>query len=161
VTGRGRLRVSVTGAAPLVVQLEPSQIEELAPPSSAELVSAVPASAHDAAQGRRRLEVIVDGWRFEVVVESAAHADLRERALRAAGQQQATLKIRLRAQIPGRVVRLWASAGEHVEQGQRLLAIEAMKMENEIKAPHAGVVEDIRVGLGDLVERGDELVSIG
>jgi len=39
------------------------------------------------------------------------------------------------AQIPGRVVRLWVAEGDTVEAGQRLLAIEAMKMENEVRAP--------------------------
>jgi biotin carboxyl carrier protein len=67
----------------------------------------------------------------------------------------------LRTQIPGRVVRLWISEGQRVEQGQRLLAVEAMKMENEIRAPHAGVVRALRVELGQKVERGDELLGIG
>ena len=44
----------------------------------------------------------------------------------------------IKAQIPGRVVRLWVADGDTVEAGQRLLAIEAMKMENEVRAPRAG-----------------------
>jgi biotin carboxyl carrier protein len=48
-----------------------------------------------------------------------------------------------------------------VERGQRLLAIEAMKMENEIRAPQAGVVEDLKVEIGDRVEREDDLLSLG
>ena len=42
-------------------------------------------------------------------------------------------------------VRLWVAEGDTVEAGQRLLAIEAMKMENEVRAPHAGTVESIAV----------------
>ena len=50
----------------------------------------------------------------------------------------------VKAQIPGRVVRLWVEEGDTVEAGQRLLAIEAMKMENEVRAPRAGTVESDR-----------------
>ena len=66
----------------------------------------------------------------------------------------------MKAQIPGRVVRLGVSNGEQVEAGQRLLAIEAMKMENEIRAPHAGTVKAIKVEVGTLVERHGELLTI-
>jgi pyruvate carboxylase subunit B len=58
-------------------------------------------------------------------------------------------------------VRVWVKEGESVDTGQRLLAVEAMKMENEIRAPRAGTVESIAVAVGGLVERGDELVTIG
>jgi biotin carboxyl carrier protein len=58
-------------------------------------------------------------------------------------------------------VRLWVAESEEVEQGQRMLAIEAMKMENEIRAPHAGAVTGLRVELGQTVELGDELLAIG
>jgi biotin carboxyl carrier protein len=57
-------------------------------------------------------------------------------------------------------VRLWVTDGQEVGQGDRLLAVEAMKMENEIRAPHAGRVGELRVELGKLVERGDELLTI-
>ena len=50
--------------------------------------------------------------------------------------------------------------GELVEAGQRLMAIEAMKMENEIRAPHAGTVREIKVEVGKLVERHDELLLL-
>jgi acetyl-CoA/propionyl-CoA carboxylase biotin carboxyl carrier protein len=55
---------------------------------------------------------------------------------------------------------LWVAQGEQVETGQRLLAIEAMKMENEIRAPHAGTVKEIKVAVGGLVERHDELLLL-
>ena len=117
-------------------------------------------TADDRANGRRRYEVVVDGWRFEVTAESAAKAELRDRALRAAAEHSVTSDITLRAQIPGRVARLWVSEGEQVQAGQRLLAIEAMKMENEIRAPHAGTIMDIKVEAGARVEREDELLTV-
>ena len=67
----------------------------------------------------------------------------------------------IKAQIPGRVVRLWVAVGDAVEPGQRLLAVEAMKMENEVRAARAGTVESIGATLGGTVELGDELLVVG
>jgi biotin carboxyl carrier protein len=120
----------------------------------------LPATADDRAEGRQRYEAIVGGWRFEVVAEPELRAELRDRAARAAAEHSPAVETTLRAQIPGRVVRVWVAEGETVESGQRLLAVEAMKMENEIRAPRAGVVGKVRVELGGLVERGDDLVTL-
>ena len=103
---------------------------------------------------------MLEGWRFEVNVESARHAQLREQAARAAGEHRTSASVTLRAQIPGRVTRVWVALGEAVEQGQRLLAVEAMKMENEVRAPHAGRVDTIHVDVGSKVERDDPLVAL-
>ena len=119
-----------------------------------------PSSASDRAHGIDRFEIVVDGWLFDVAVESARRAELRERVARQAAEHQLTARLTLRAQIPGRVVRVWVTNGERVERGQRLLAIEAMKMENEIRAPQAGVVEDIKIDVGARVEREGELLSL-
>jgi biotin carboxyl carrier protein len=50
--------------------------------------------------------------------------------------------------------------GETVEAGQGLVVVEAMKMENELRATVAGVVEHVRVKAGDRVEKGAELVTL-
>ena len=55
----------------------------------------------------------------------------------------------------------WPSTpGDVVAAGARLLAVEAMKMENEVRAPRAGTVERVAVGAGETVELGDILVVI-
>lgn len=154
-----RVRVTIA-EVPLVVQPAPDELDRLAPVGRGEQVRRLPASAEDRAAGRQRVEVVVGGWRFEATVESARRAELREKAARTSAGAHAAARVTLRAQIPGRVVRLWVAEGELVEANQRLLAVEAMKMENEIRAPHAGTVSQIRVALGELVERSDELLSI-
>ncbi len=154
-----RMRVSIP-EAPLTVQPSPEDVEGFAPLRRGESVRAMPATVEDRSEGRTRLEVVVGGWRFEATVESAARAELKDRAARDAATHHRAVDLKLRAQIPGRVVRLWVSDGEHVESGQRLLAIEAMKMENEIRAPHAGKVKAIKVDVGTLVERHGELLTI-
>ena len=155
-----RQRVTIA-SVPLVVQPAPEEVLAFAPPARGEHVRERGASAADRAEGRRRFEVVVDGWRFEALVEPADRAELRERARRAAAEHHIAAAITLRAQIPGRVARLWVAEGEAVEQGQRLLAIEAMKMENEIRAPQAGIVSAVRVEVGGRVEREDELLTVG
>ena len=153
------LRVTVPGAD-LTIQPEPDAVATYRAPTFGEQVVELAPRADDRAAGRRRFEVVVDGWRFEVLTESAERATLRERAARTATKGSAESEATLRAEIPGRVARLWVVEGEQVEQGQRLLAIEAMKMENEIRAPHAGTVRHLRVAAGARVERNDELVTV-
>jgi biotin carboxyl carrier protein len=156
----GRLRVTIPDL-PLVVQPNDDVVAGYAPLGRGESVRPLSASAVDRAEGRSRLEVVVGGWRFEASVESAARAELRDRVASSAAAHHIGAEITLLAQIPGRVVRLWVAEGDKVEAGQRLLALEAMKMENEVRAPHAGTVRDLRVEVGALVERQFELLTIG
>jgi len=67
---------------------------------------------------------------------------------------------RVRALMPGRVVRVLAAPGEQVRDGQGLVVVEAMKMENELRAPRAGLVTDVLVQEGSAVEAGEVLVVI-
>jgi biotin carboxyl carrier protein len=62
--------------------------------------------------------------------------------------------------MPGRVVRVLVSQGEHVERGSPLLVLEAMKMENEVRAPQAGAVTSIFVQAGSAVEANARLVAL-
>jgi biotin carboxyl carrier protein len=66
----------------------------------------------------------------------------------------------IRAQMPGKVVRVQIEAGAAVEKGTGLVVVEAMKMQNEMKSPRAGVVVSINVKPGDTVNAGDVLAVI-
>ena len=68
--------------------------------------------------------------------------------------------VEVRAIIPGRVVSVAVNPGDAVTAGDRLLAVEAMKMENEVRAPRDGIVDRVAVGPGETVELGDVLVVI-
>ncbi|MGD9892396.1 MAG: biotin/lipoyl-containing protein [Dehalococcoidia bacterium] len=63
------------------------------------------------------------------------------------------------AQMAGRVLRVEVKPGDQVEANALLLILEAMKMENEIRAPRAGTVKSIPVSVGDRVNSGDALVE--
>jgi len=63
--------------------------------------------------------------------------------------------------MPGRVVTINVKEGDSVKMGSSILVLEAMKMQNEIVSNKDGVVREIRVSEGDIVETGDVLVIIG
>jgi len=64
------------------------------------------------------------------------------------------------AAIPGRVLRLSVAPGDAISAGQSLLVLEAMKMENEVKAPRDGVVDAIAVTAGQTVNAGEVLARL-
>jgi biotin carboxyl carrier protein len=117
-------------------------------------------SQEDRRAGIERLEVLVDGWRFEVEVESAARAALREKARRVRSEAGQDGPAEVRAIIPGVVVAVSVAIGDGVTAGQQLLVVEAMKMQNELRSPRDGVVERVTVGERQTIEVGDLLVVI-
>ena len=67
---------------------------------------------------------------------------------------------RITAPMPGRVVRVMVELGAQVEAGAGLIVVEAMKMQNEMKSPRAGVVASLNAEPGMTVNAGDVLVVI-
>jgi pyruvate carboxylase subunit B len=67
----------------------------------------------------------------------------------------------VRAPMPGLVVRIPVTEGQQVAAGAGLVVVEAMKMENELKATHPGVVLKVHVTPGAVVEKGAPLVTLG
>jgi pyruvate carboxylase subunit B len=68
--------------------------------------------------------------------------------------------MKIKAAMPGKVVRVLAGVGTQVEAGQSVLVIEAMKMQNELKAPKTGVVKKINVAEGAAVDAGQALAEV-
>ena len=68
--------------------------------------------------------------------------------------------VTVRSPIPGRVVKLLVKADDAVKAGQTIVVLEAMKMENELRAPRAGRVTAVRCAEGTAVEAGQDLVTI-
>ena len=64
------------------------------------------------------------------------------------------------APMPGKVIDILVKEGETVLEYQDVLILEAMKMENELRAPRAGVVHEVRVKPGDQVALGQVLVTL-
>ncbi|MBI9072411.1 MAG: acetyl-CoA carboxylase biotin carboxyl carrier protein subunit [Melioribacteraceae bacterium] len=67
----------------------------------------------------------------------------------------------INAPLPGTILSLHINVGDAVKSGDRLLVMEAMKMENNINADKSGTITAIKVNVGDSVLEGDVLVEIG
>jgi biotin carboxyl carrier protein len=103
------------------------------------------------------LGAIASGHRSYVRVESE-----RQRAAAAARKGVAGGSEKLvKAPMPGRIVRVMVAAGAEVAAGQTLLVIEAMKMENEVKAKADGTVVEVHVSEGATVEGNAKLFTLG
>jgi biotin carboxyl carrier protein len=102
--------------------------------------------------------VLINGDRYPVTVEDARLAQLKAMG-RAEHASHGTAVVL--APMPGLVVRLMVVAGDSVAEGQGVAILEAMKMENEIRAPRAGVVKALHVQAGRTVNQGDSLLVVG
>jgi len=98
------------------------------------------------------------GQRYGVRVEREAVFALRQHF--SVKQEDASEGHTVRAHMPGLVTQVKVEQGQHVGRGAGVIVIEAMKMENEVSAPVAGVVEAVEVRAGDQVEKGQRLCVI-
>jgi biotin carboxyl carrier protein len=100
-----------------------------------------------------------EGWLVDVmgVAMDVDVVDPRRKALKLGAGSAGGMVV---TQMPGRVVRILAQAGDPVRKGQPVLVVEAMKMENEMKAPVDGVVAEVLVAEGQAVEAGTKLARI-
>ena len=102
----------------------------------------------------RQTVVVIDGYRFEIQVRDP------RRWLKQSGSRRGEGSETLAAPMPGRVIRILAAAGETVAAGQGILVVEAMKMQNELKATRPGRITAVHAREGATVAAGEELVTI-
>jgi biotin carboxyl carrier protein len=100
-------------------------------------------------------EVIVNGQRIPVTLQ-----DPKRLSHGVGADGQAGGRATLTSPMPGKVVRLLSAVGDEVTEGQGLLVVEAMKMQNEVQAPRAGKVTDLKVTEGQTVNAGEVLAVI-
>jgi biotin carboxyl carrier protein len=104
-----------------------------------------------------RLALTYVGKRYHCAVLDERLADLQRRAGMTDRPAGRTV---VKAPMPGLVVRVLVEAGAQVEKGERILILEAMKMENDVKAPRAGRVSSLTVKAGEAVAGGKDLAVI-
>ncbi len=97
-------------------------------------------------------EIVVNGRTLVVRVEDPRKLRGRGAAEKGGG------RLTIQSPMPGRVIRLLVEAGQQVEAEQGLIVVEAMKMQNEMKAPRAGKLLEIRTAAGAAVAGGDALL---
>lgn len=108
-------------------------------------------------EGRGRYTLSIDGYRYDAeAFDERTHAIRELSGASAAPTGPAPLK----APMPGLVVRVSVAVGDTVTAGQGLVAIEAMKMENELRCVAGGRVKAVHAVIGQAVEKGALLVEI-
>lgn len=103
------------------------------------------------------LNVFIGGRQYDVRVEAYGLAELRRKSGSASGNVKDKF---IKTPMPGLVLAAEVKPGDEVKKDQTLIIIEAMKMENMIKAPAAGIVRAVFVTAGQAVERYDKLVEL-
>jgi oxaloacetate decarboxylase alpha subunit/pyruvate carboxylase subunit B len=136
--------VDEIGGSPLIsyVQPMPAQMPAMARPSAAAVPAAAPAAQEQAAAEAK-----------EPKPEPAAAA--------AAEAGAAVDGAPLTAPMPGMIVSFAKNVGDAVSQGETVVILEAMKMENALPAPASGTIKAVNFSSGDSVAKGDVLAVIG
>jgi acetyl/propionyl-CoA carboxylase alpha subunit len=108
-------------------------------------------------QGRGRYTLWIDGYRFDTEA-----LDERTRSIRdlSAANAVPVGPAPIIAPMPGLIVRVNVNPGDRVTAGQGIVVMEAMKMENELRATAAGTVRSVEVSPGTAVEKGALLVAL-
>lgn len=127
--------------------------------------------------GERRYLLLLEGKSYPLVIEASAKGSVtvmlagRDREVKVKDERALLLErfglagavaeaeVSVRAPMPGLVLDVLVEAGQEIEQDAGLLVLEAMKMENELRAPAAGVVKAVHVSPGDAVGKNDLLVE--
>ncbi len=105
---------------------------------------------------RGRYTLWLDGYRFDVEALDERTRAIRELSGNTSGPTGPAPVI---APMPGLIVRVNAEVGSEVQAGQGIVVMEAMKMENELRAPAAGRVKAVLVSPGTVVEKGTLLIE--
>ena len=104
-----------------------------------------------------RYSVLMFGDLYDVEVAD----ERKQRLLRSSANFEAAQgEITIRSPMPGLIVAVPIKDGQEIKQGDPLVVLESMKMENEIKAPRSGFVARVHVAQGDRVEQNKPLITI-
>jgi biotin carboxyl carrier protein len=116
-------------------------------------------------------EVDVNGTIYEVKINSEVKTSKTPKLIRKPVEQlpgegqikkkETTGKHSITAPLPGTILKINVSVGDVVTEGQNLVVMEAMKMENQVQSDKGGEVISIKVNVGDTVLQDDVLIEIG
>jgi len=126
--------------------------------------------------GRNNYSLLIDNRSFEVDVDTIEddyhvlldgrtyHINMSDERQNRVGSRQSGIEVSGRQEVkipmPGKVVTVLVNEGDTVAKGQGLVIVEAMKMENEVRASGDGEVKEIRVKVGESVESGQVLAIV-
>ncbi|MGB3480401.1 MAG: biotin/lipoyl-containing protein [bacterium] len=120
-----------------------------------------------------RLTLIIDDKPFDIIWEADDHIvvggesynveifdEQVERLMKASPGKSGKRALTMKAAMPGLIIEVTVKQGDKVTEGQGLLIIEAMKMQNEMQTPRDGVVKTVKVQKGQTVNSGETLIII-
>ena len=102
--------------------------------------------------------VEIEGMKFSIKIDTGGSKDSKKNRKRGGSKRKLSGKIS--SSIPGKIVTLNVKLGDLIKQGQVVMILEAMKMQNEIQAPLSGKVIEINCQSGDSIEANMPLVVI-
>jgi biotin carboxyl carrier protein len=106
-------------------------------------------------RGEHGFDVTVRGRLFHLQAE-----DERTKLLAAGASATVSGPQSVSAEMPGKIVKIQAAVGDAVSEGQGIVIVEAMKMENDIPSPIDGVLKELGISEGDTVEAGSLLFVV-
>lgn len=109
-------------------------------------------------------EIEVNGKAYKVGLEEKQEEEVKRPVVRTGASPSApktTAAGAIKSPLPGVILSVDCKVGDTIEKGQKVIVLEAMKMENVITADQAGTVKSVSVNAGDSVMEGDILVVIG
>lgn len=104
------------------------------------------------------LDITLDGFEYAIQITNETK-QLLERFILDSNVATSGNKI-IKAPMPGMIIKIFAEEGHHVMEGDKLLVVEAMKMENVLKSPSSGIVKSLKVREGTPVNKDDILLEI-
>ena len=151
-----RFEIEVGNEGQLRVNGEPRQVDFLS----------LGPSLYSIIMNNRSLQVVIDGERghFDVLMNGHLYEStvLDEHAMMLAQRSGGLLKRSgdVSAPMPGLIVQVPVETGQPVGEGDTLVVLESMKMQNELQAPVSGTVESINCHEGQTVDKGDLLIVV-
>jgi biotin carboxyl carrier protein len=105
-----------------------------------------------------KLSLFIKGKKIATI----ARTELQERAAKLIedAKSSSDFQHNVKAPMPGMILKIKKNPGDKIEQGDSVLILEAMKMENDLEAPASGLIKEIFINEGSTVEKGDKLFSI-
>ena len=105
----------------------------------------------------KRLKIEIEGETFDIEIKDELDQMLEQMGFGKAGSKQVK---EIKAPMPGLVLEIAVTDGQEVREGDKLLILEAMKMENSIMIQTSAIVKKVSVSAGQAVEKGQVLVVL-
>lgn len=113
----------------------------------------------DITQNSSKIDLTVDGFSYEVDISDSTKK-LLEKYILESGKGGAGEETEIKAPMPGMVVKVLVKEGMEVVEGDKLVIVEAMKMENVLKSPVKGKIEKIKAKEGEAVDKNQVLIEL-